>query len=131
VRRNPPPYQTTLSDCARDVPSTQLATDLANNTLPAFLFITPNVISDMHNGTIQQGDTWLSTNPLAIFPRCAARLKAPRTPRRSGGAQIAGSGARSEDPSACSGVSFCAASSGDWDPTSSDWCGSHSGYHSN
>jgi phosphatidylinositol-3-phosphatase len=68
VRHNPPPYYTTLSDCAtRDVPSTQLATDLANNTLPAFSFITPNVISDMHDGTIQQGDTWLSTDLLAIF----------------------------------------------------------------
>ena len=68
VRHNPPPYYTTVSDCAtRDVPSTQLATDLANNTLSAFSFITPNVISDMHDGTIQQGDTWLSTNLPAIF----------------------------------------------------------------
>ena len=63
VRHNPPPYYTTLSGCsADDVPYTQLATDLSNNALPAFSFITPNLIDDMHNGTIAQGDTWLSSN---------------------------------------------------------------------
>lgn len=68
VRHNPPPYYSTLSGCAtNDVPYTQLATDLANNTLPAFSFITPNVISDMHDGTIAQGDTWLANNLPAIF----------------------------------------------------------------
>jgi len=68
VRHNPPPYYTTLSGCStNDVPYTQLSTDLANNTLPAFSFITPNVISDMHDGTVAQGDSWLSTNLAAIF----------------------------------------------------------------
>jgi phosphatidylinositol-3-phosphatase len=62
VRHNPPPYFTSLATCGSfDVPYTQLATDLANNTLPAFSFITPNLIDDMHDGTIKQGDTWLST----------------------------------------------------------------------
>ncbi|HJP77039.1 MAG TPA: alkaline phosphatase family protein [Pseudonocardiaceae bacterium] len=62
VRHNPPPYYTSLSTCATfDVPYTQLSTDLANNTLPAFSFVTPNLIDDMHDGTINQGDTWLST----------------------------------------------------------------------
>lgn len=73
VRHNPPPYYTGLtgtgagSCSANDVAYTQFSTDLANNTLPAFSFITPNVISDMHDGTIQQGDTWLSTNLQAIL----------------------------------------------------------------
>jgi phospholipase C len=63
VRHNPPPYFTSLSGCATDdVPYTQLATDLANNALPAFSFVTPNLIDDMHDGTIAQGDTWLSSN---------------------------------------------------------------------
>jgi phosphatidylinositol-3-phosphatase len=63
VRHNPPPYYTTLSGCATsDVPYSQLATDLANNALPAFSFITPNLIDDMHDGTIANGDTWLSNN---------------------------------------------------------------------
>ena len=63
VRHNPPPYYTSLKTCAKnDVPYTQLATDLANNTLPKFSFITPNLIDDMHDGTVAQGDTWLSNN---------------------------------------------------------------------
>jgi len=63
VRHNPPPYFTALSGCGtNDVQYSQLATDLANNRLPAFSFITPNLIDDMHDGTIADGDTWLSKN---------------------------------------------------------------------
>jgi phospholipase C len=63
VRHNAPPYYSTLSGCAtNDVPYSQLANDLAGNTLPAFSFITPNVIDDMHDGTIADGDTWLANN---------------------------------------------------------------------
>ena len=68
VRHNPPPYYTTLTSCStNDVPYTQLATDLANNSLPAFSFVTPNLIDDMHDGTIAQGDSWLSSNLPTIF----------------------------------------------------------------
>jgi phospholipase C len=67
VRHDPPPYYTSLSGCAtRDVPYTQLATDLKNNALPAFSFITPNLVDDMHDGTIAQGDAWLARNLPAI-----------------------------------------------------------------
>jgi phospholipase C len=63
VRHNPPPYYTSLSGCSTDdVPYSQLKTDLANNALPAFSFITPNLIDDMHDGTVADGDTWLSQN---------------------------------------------------------------------
>src|SRR5439155_1727244 len=63
VRHNPPPYYTTLSGCGSfDVPYPQLASDLSAGTLPAFSFVTPNLIDDMHDGTIAQGDTWLATN---------------------------------------------------------------------
>jgi phospholipase C len=63
VRHNPAAYYTSLSGCAsRDVPYSQLATDLAGNALPAFSFITPNLIDDMHDGTIAQGDAWLASN---------------------------------------------------------------------
>ena len=49
-------YFTSLTDCsANDVPYSQLATDLANNALPAFSFITPNLIDDMHDGTSRPG----------------------------------------------------------------------------
>jgi len=68
VSHNPPPYYTSLSGCAsHDVPYTQLATDLANNALPAFSFLTPNLIDDMHDGTIAQGNAWLARNLPAIL----------------------------------------------------------------
>ena len=81
VRHNPPAYFPSLSGCAtRDVPYSQLATDLARNALPAFSFITPNLIHDMHDGTIAQGDAWLfrivgslaasQLLPSAIVPSC-------------------------------------------------------------
>ena len=68
VRHNPPAYYPALTTCpANDVPYRQLATDLASNALPAFSFITPNLIDDMHDGTIAQGDAWLSSNLPAIL----------------------------------------------------------------
>jgi hypothetical protein len=63
VRHNPAVYYTKLAGCAaRDVPYTVLASDLAHGTLPAFSFVTPNLIDDMHDGTIVDGDAWLSRN---------------------------------------------------------------------
>ena len=64
VRHNPPPYFTSLSGCATfDVPYTGLQTDLDNDTLPAFSFVTPNTVDDMHDGpdpaAIEAGDLWL------------------------------------------------------------------------
>lgn len=68
VRHNPPPYYTTLSECsAKDVPYTQLAGDLGGDSLPAFSFVTPNLIDDMHNGSVAQGDEWLKSNLPAIL----------------------------------------------------------------
>lgn len=66
VRHNPPPFLTSLaSTCAMfDVPYTDLQADLDADQLPAFAFITPNTVNDMHDGAdpgaIQNGDTWLS-----------------------------------------------------------------------
>ena len=72
IRHNPPPYFTSLSGCATDdVPYSQLATDLANNTLPAFSFITPNLIDDMHDGTIADGDSWLASHLPTILNSAA------------------------------------------------------------
>jgi hypothetical protein len=63
VRHNPPPYFSTLAGCSTfDVPYSQLAADLAAGSLPAFSFVTPNVIDDMHDGTIADGDHWLAAN---------------------------------------------------------------------
>ena len=68
VRHNPAVYYKRLSGCAsRDVPYRQLAADLAAGALPAFSFITPNLIDDMHEGTIAQGDKWLARRLPAIL----------------------------------------------------------------
>jgi hypothetical protein len=54
VRKHNPPMQypdiftTSLAD--NDVPLTTLTTDLANNTVPQFAWISPNVCDDMHGG---------------------------------------------------------------------------------
>ena len=66
VRHNPPAYLTSLTDCAlNDVPYAQLQADLDADTLPAFAFVTPNTVNDMHDGpdptAIQHGDAWLAT----------------------------------------------------------------------
>jgi acid phosphatase len=42
------------------VPFTNFATDLAAGKLPSFVWITPDMCHDMHNCSIQTGDTWLS-----------------------------------------------------------------------
>jgi hypothetical protein len=41
-------------------PYTELATDLANNTVSSYNFITPNLCNDMHDCSVTIGDTWLS-----------------------------------------------------------------------
>src|SRR5205823_4769754 len=72
VRHNPPPYFRALVGCATfDVPYTQLSTDLTNNTLPAFTFVTPNLDDDTHNAAVSVGDQWLQSNLPAIFASAA------------------------------------------------------------
>jgi acid phosphatase len=57
---------------ANVVPYTQLAKDLtAVGTTPDFGWITPNMINDMHDGTVAQGDTWLSAAVPAILSSAA------------------------------------------------------------
>src|SRR5580704_7733095 len=56
-------------------PYSELATDLTNNTVAAYNWITPNLCDDMHdncNGnSIAHGDTWLSQNVPAILASTA------------------------------------------------------------
>ena len=58
-----------LSDVANDpvqsnnlVPFTQFATDLANNALPNYSFIVPNLCNDAHDCSLGTADTWLQAN---------------------------------------------------------------------
>ena len=48
------------------VPFTQLATDIANHTLPNYGFIVPNLNDDAHNGTLAQADTWLASQHSSV-----------------------------------------------------------------
>ncbi|MGI9089380.1 MAG: alkaline phosphatase family protein [Chthoniobacterales bacterium] len=52
-------------------PLTELANDLATNTVAHYNFITPNLVNDMHDGTIAQGDTFLSRTVPAILQSSA------------------------------------------------------------
>jgi phospholipase C len=45
---------------AHVVDYTELDRDLAAGTVPKYVFITPNMIDDMHDGSIAQGDAWLT-----------------------------------------------------------------------
>ncbi|MGH2501612.1 MAG: alkaline phosphatase family protein [Ktedonobacterales bacterium] len=75
IHHNPVPYYTNLTSCAtNDVPFSQLASDMQSSSkLPNYVFVTPNLIDDMHNGTISDGDTWLAQQIPAIqsSPACA------------------------------------------------------------
>jgi phosphatidylinositol-3-phosphatase len=42
--------------------SAGLVSDLASGSAPSFVWITPNLNNDMHDGTVQQGDAWLAAN---------------------------------------------------------------------
>jgi acid phosphatase len=63
VNHNPFMYfdsiRSNAAQCNRDVPFTEFATDLQNDTAPAFMFVSPNLLHDMHDGTYQQADDWL------------------------------------------------------------------------
>jgi hypothetical protein len=65
VRHNPAPYFRSLTTCAtKDVPYTRLAKDLSRHKLPAFSFVTPNLI---HDDTVAESNSWLKRNLPAIL----------------------------------------------------------------
>jgi hypothetical protein len=66
VKHDPAPYYTGIrTDCAAwDVPmgttsSGNFLTDLNNDTLPDFSFVTPNMCNDTHDCSVATGDAWL------------------------------------------------------------------------
>ena len=69
VRHNPFAYFTNLPSCAtNDVPYSKLSSDLSSaSKTPNYVFITPNLIDDMHDGTIADGDAWLKANVPTIL----------------------------------------------------------------
>jgi len=55
---------------AHDVPypgASALVSQLDSAGAPDYVFITPNLLDDMHDGTVRQGDNWLKANLAPIF----------------------------------------------------------------
>jgi phosphatidylinositol-3-phosphatase len=57
----------TAEQRVHSVPYTQLATDIADHATPNYVYITPNVDEDSHDGTLGEADQWLSQNLPAIL----------------------------------------------------------------
>ena len=53
--------RTSADRCQRIAPLAQLQSDLAGAQAPDFVWITPNLCSDMHDCTTAQGDAWLAS----------------------------------------------------------------------
>lgn len=65
TRHAPLPYMADAQTTAQRqniVPFAQLVADLANNTLPNYSFISPNVCDDAHACSLTVADNWLQTN---------------------------------------------------------------------
>lgn len=63
--------QNDSSQAANIVPFTQFATDLANNALPQYSFVVPDVTNDAHDGTLAQADSWLQSNMAPLIANSA------------------------------------------------------------
>ncbi len=62
AKRHDPFVYFPQTDKSHVVPYGQLGSDLATHRGPSFIWVSPNVLDDMHDGTVAQGDTWLSQN---------------------------------------------------------------------
>jgi hypothetical protein len=64
LRHNPFLYFRAIRDdpqrCQNVVPLDQLEIDQASGTLPDLVWVTPNLIHDMHDGSVADGDRWLA-----------------------------------------------------------------------
>jgi len=56
----------------------RLDADLASGDVPDYVFITPNLINDMHNGSVAGGDAWLSREVPKILASPAYADGGPR-----------------------------------------------------
>lgn len=73
ARHNPFAYfsgvTTTPAECNNVVPfsTAQVATDLNSTAAPDFVWMTPNLVDDMHSGSIQAADAWLKTTMTTVL----------------------------------------------------------------
>ena len=70
-RHNPLSYFTDVVNSSTEVnnlvPFSQLASDLANNQLPDFSFVVPNLLDDAHDAPLQLADVWLEQNLASLI----------------------------------------------------------------
>jgi acid phosphatase len=90
TKHNPAAYYSQLTNCSANnlgiaaltcdaatpsskcsTPSNAFTQDLANDTLAQLTFISPNLLNDMHDGTITQADNWLYTYLPLVFQSAA------------------------------------------------------------
>ena len=57
------------SERLNSVPFSQLATDMSNHNVPNYVYISPNLQHDAHDGTRAQADAWLSKEVPKILAR--------------------------------------------------------------
>ena len=72
-RHNPLAYFSDVANSSEKynvVPFTAFSSDLANNRLPNFSFIVPNLLNDAHDGSLSTADAWLKNHiaPLIASP---------------------------------------------------------------
>lgn len=75
-RHNPFAYFSDVANSSEKnnlVPFTQFSKDLANNALPDFSFIAPNLNDDAHDGTLSQADNWLKANIASLLSNSTFR----------------------------------------------------------
>src|SRR5206468_1406106 len=73
-RHNPLAYFSDVANSSQKynlVPFSQFPTDLANNNLPNYSFIVPNLLHDAHDGSLGTADTWLKSK---IAPLIASAI---------------------------------------------------------
>ena len=65
VKHDPFVSSSAITNCAAHVlpyPGASSIASALNASNPSFVWITPNLTNDMHDGTVQQGDAWLKAN---------------------------------------------------------------------
>jgi hypothetical protein len=67
------PLVTDPAQCNRVVPLSELATDEARDTLPRFIWITPNLCHDMHDCSAATGDAFLARLVPPLLSRLGSR----------------------------------------------------------
>jgi acid phosphatase len=69
-RHNPLAYFSDVANSSEKynlVPFSNFAGDLANQRLPNFSFIVPNLLNDAHDGSLSTADSWLKSNILPLI----------------------------------------------------------------